>query len=641
MPNFFQDNEDLQFYVNQELSWDHLVKLVEPVLPTPDGPQNVAEAQEGYIDMMNVVGQFVAERIVPHVAKIDQQGLVLKDGKVTFPPELQSIMDQIAELGLHGMCLPRDLGGLNSPAMVYFIVSEMLARGDVSIMTHVGFHSAIATAMLLFSVDEGSATIDKTTAQVTKTRFDEEIKDIMTGAAWGCMDITEPNAGSDMAALTTKAELDENGQWWLTGQKIFITSGHGKYHFVIARSEPEAVEGLAGLSLFLVRTYEDLPNGERKHLATIDRLEEKLGHHGSATCSISFDRSAGVLVGKRGEGFKQMLLLMNNARLGVGFEALGLCESAYRMARDYAAERKSMGKTIDQHELIADYLDEMRTDIQGIRALAMYGAFNEETALRLKGLEGAIPEETELATKRRRRQQKIAASKSRRVTPLLKYLAAEKCVEMARRCLQIHGGVGYTKDYGAEKLLRDSLVTPIYEGTSQIQALMAMKDNLQHVMRNPQDFVKRVAQARWRSISARDPLERRVARMRGLSLAALQHLLSRTATDKIKGLTQVPVTTWPQAFTKNWDPKRDFAFAMLHAERLTRLLADAAICEILYDQARRHKERRDVLERYLDRAEPRSRFLYDEITTTGERMLSQLRPEEKRPEASTAKQRSA
>ena len=300
-----------------------------------------------------------------------------------------------------------------------------------------------------------------------------------------------------------------------------------------------------------------------------------------------------------------------------------------------------MGKTIDQHELIADYLDEMRTDIQGIRALAMYGAYHEEVALRLKHLEGAGLPEPELAAKRRRRQQKSAASKSRRVTPLLKYLAAEKSVEMARRCLQIHGGVGYTKDYGAEKLLRDALVTPIYEGTSQIQALMAMKDNLQHVMRNPQDFVKRVAQARWRSISARDPLERRVARMRSLSLAALQHLLSRTATDKIKGLSQVPVTTWPQAFTKNWDPKRDFAFAMLHAERLTRLLADAAICEILYEQASRHRERREVLDRYLDRAEPRSRFLYDEITTTGERLLATLRPEEKRSESSPEKQRIA
>ena len=194
--------------------------------------------------MINLVGQFVAEQITPHVAEIDRQGLELKDGKVTFPPELQSICDHIAELGLHGMCVPRELGGLNSPAMVYFITSELLARGDVSIMTHVGFHSAIATAMLLFSVSEGSADFDPKTAQVIKTRFDEEIKDIITGAAWGWMDITEPDAGSDMAALRARAELGADGRWNVTGQKIFITSGHGKYHFVIARTEP----GIRGAS---------------------------------------------------------------------------------------------------------------------------------------------------------------------------------------------------------------------------------------------------------------------------------------------------------------------------------------------------------------------------------------------------------
>ena len=117
---------------------------------------------------------------------------------------------------------------------------------------------------------------------------------------------------------------------------------------------------------------------------------------------------------------------------------------------------------------------------------------------------------------------------ARRATPLLKYLAAEKAVEMARRCLQIHGGNGYMREFGAEKLLRDALVMPIYEGTSQIQALMAMKDTLTGILRAPQAFVKRAAQARWRALSARDGLERRVARLQQLSLGAQQHLVTRT-----------------------------------------------------------------------------------------------------------------
>lgn len=630
MSNFFKDNEDLQYYVNHELKWEPLVKLVEHQLPAPDGPQSVEEAVETYKEILSLVGQFAAEQIAPNAAEVDREGLHLEKGEVIFPKKLTEIFDQLKEMGLHGLCLPRELDGLNAPLMMYFLTQELIARGDVSVMTHHGFHGAIAMAMILYSVAEGTTEFDKETGSIKSTRFAEEIADIAAGSAWGCMDITEPNAGSDMAALSSKATQDKDGNWFVTGQKIFITSGHGKYHFVIARTEsPKGAPwaGLEGLSLFLVPIYKDLPDGTRQNFATVDRLEEKLGHHASATCAITFENSPAKLVGKRGEGFKHMLLLMNNARLGVGFEGLGLCEAAYRLAKEYAEGRTSMGKTIDQHEIIADYLDEMRTDIQGLRALAVHGAYHEEVTHRLRMMESSGVKQTELERKRNQRRHKSSLAKSRRVTPLVKYLAGEKAVEMARRGLQIHGGVGYTREYGAEKLLRDSLVTPIYEGTSQIQALMAMKDTLTGVIRNPQDFVKRMAQARWRSISARDPMERRVARVQSLSLAAVQNLLSKTATDKLRNLTSQPLSTWPTAFLKNWNPKRDFSYAMLHAERLTKLLADAAICEVLYDQAQRHPERREVLERYIERAEPRCRFLHDEITTTGERILSLLKPE--------------
>ncbi|RYE98223.1 MAG: hypothetical protein EOO77_37620, partial [Oxalobacteraceae bacterium] len=409
-----------------------------------------------------------------------------------------------------------------------------------------------------------------------KTRFEKEIREIISGETWGSMDITEPNAGSDMAMLSSRAEQDANGAWHVTGQKIFITSGHGNYHIVIARHVPHgktSEPGLKGLSLFLVPTFETLADGTQKRHVVIDRLEEKIGHHGSATCSVIFDKSPAILIGNTGDGFKHMLLLMNSARLGVGFEALGLSECAYRLARDYAAERKSMGKTIDRHELIADYLDEMRTDIQGVCALCMYGAYHEETAQRLRIQESASAD-NEMDAARRKQMIKRHSAKARRVTPLLKYLAAEKSVAMARMSLQIHGGVGYSTEYGPEKLLRDSLVTPIYEGTSQIQSLMAMKDTLGAVLKNPQLWLRRKAQAHWRSVSARDPMERRVARLKSLSYASIQYLLKQVMAAKFKGVAAQPMNAWPEALRSSWDPKRDFSYGLLHAERLTKMLTD-------------------------------------------------------------------
>jgi alkylation response protein AidB-like acyl-CoA dehydrogenase len=618
--NFFDDNDDLKFYLDAGVDWAALTGVLEGDFKDPEGPKSHAEALESYRDILSLVGGYIAEQIMPHVAQIDKAGLHLQDGEVVEPAALTQIFEGIKEMGLHGIVLPRELGGMQMPTLNYFIIAEMLARADVSIMTHNSFHSAMALAMLLYSIDEGSTDFDPATGKILKTRFPEEMAEIARGDAWGSMDITEPNAGSDMAALASRAEQDAQGNWTVTGQKIFITSGHAKYHFVIARTEPAGTEGLKGLSLFLVKAFEKGADGATVRHATVDRLEEKLGHHASATCSVIFERSPATLIGRRGDGFRGMLLLMNNARLGVGFESIGVCEAAFRMARDYAAQRRSMGKTIDKHELIADYLDEMATDIQGLRALAMYGAFNEEMATHLE-TQARWKKLPELEHKRRAQAIKKHRRRSRRMTPLLKYLAAEKAVAMARSCIQIHGGVGYTQEYGAEKLLRDSLVAPIYEGTSQIQSLMAMKDTLMAVIKDPKTFVQRSAQHRWRALSARDPLERRVAKVQALCDSAVRHLLTHMMTDKLRGK---PISNWAQAISQSWDPRTDFAFAMLHSERLTKILTDTLICEVLLEQAKSHPQRRDVLERYLERAEPRCRGLLDEMHSTGTRLLSKL-----------------
>ena len=196
-------------------------------------------------------------------------------------------------------------------------------------------------------------------------------------------------------------------------------------------------------------------------------------------------------------------------------------------------------------------------------------------------------------------------------------------MEIARRAVQIHGGAGYIRETGVEKLLRDAMVFPIYEGTSQIQALMAMKDNLLAAVRAPGRFAKETAATRWRALASTSADERRVAGLRLQSQQAITHLVSRLAATKLGELRHHGVGSW-SAVMKDWDPKRDFALAMLHAERLTALLTDAAVGEILLEQVRRHPERRELLERFLERAEPRARAHLDRITTTGAGLLTRL-----------------
>ncbi len=629
MSSFFTDNDDLLFYFDRGIDWAPLVELTEYGWRAAGGPKSAGEAVPEYRAIMEMLGEMVATEVAPYGAELDREGARLEGGEAVEGERTKRIFQVFKDAELHRLCIPRELGGLNAPLLLYFLGGEMIARGDVSTMTHFSFHGGMGLAMLAFSIHEGSTVFDVPGGKIASTRFSSQIDELARGDAWGCMDITEPNAGSDMAALRARGELGADGRWYVTGQKIFITSGHGKYHFVIARTEElrsstDPMAGLSGLSMFLVKTYEDLPNGKRERYVTLDRLEEKLGHHGSVTAALSFDRAPAELIGQRGEGFKYMLTLMNNARVGVGFESIGVAEAAYRLARDYAAERRSMGKPIAEHEMIADYLDEMRTDIQGLRALAVASAYAEETAQKL-GFLSRFLEGDERGRARVATEQHAARAVSRRFTPLLKYLAAEKAVEIARRSMQIHGGVGYTKEYGAEKLLRDALVMPIYEGTSQIQSLMAMKDALLGIVKNPGAFARRTAEARWRSVSARDPLERSVARIQSLSLGAQQHLMAKTAGTKLRTLRGAPIGKWRGLLTSGWDPKRDFALAMLHAERLTHLMADEAIVEVLLAQAQAHPDRRELLERYLDRAEPRARALHHEITTTGSRILSSLR----------------
>jgi len=629
MASFLDDNDDLRFYLERGIEWEPLVQLTEWGFHRDDGFSSTAEAVEFYGDVLELVGSFAAEAIDPLTAQLDRDHPRLEDGEVVYPEATQELFDALDELELHGLCVPRELGGMNAPMLLFHMNSELFARADVSVCAHHGFHGGLAMAALVYSVMEGTTRFDTESKQITETRFQEVIDSIVQGGQWGSMDITEPDAGSDMAALRCRAEQADDGSWTVTGDKMWITSGHGKWHFVIARTEDagdpaDPFAGLEGLSMFIVPAFEEGPDGEPTRLHTeLVSVEDKLGHSASATVAIRFDGAPAHLVGQRGEGFRYMLLLMNNARVGVGFEALGLCEASYRLARDYAAQRGSMGKTIDRHEMIFDLLDEMYTNIQGIRALCMEAGWHEEVGQKLRVRLRLDPPADPDARADMERQAKRHQRAARRLTPLLKHIASEEAVAMARQCIQIHGGVGYSREVGAEKLLRDAMVMPIYEGTSQIQALMAMKDTLLDVVRRPQAFVRNGAAYRWRALSARDPLERRVARLQSLRHQAIRHLLTQLITGKLGELRTTRISAWADALSQ-LDPKRDFALAMLHAERLCRLLTQVAVAEVLLEQAQQHDDRDVVLERWLERAEPRCRAELDWITSTGHGVLSRL-----------------
>ena len=620
LANFYLDNDDLRFHVEQAFDWSELVALYENGYTDPEGFKTVDEALEFYREVLEIVGKFVATEVAPVVRKLDDHHPRLVDGEVVMPDEATRIFDGFRDMGLYGLNLPRSLGGLNAPFTTYFVITEMIARADTALVGRYGMHVGIAMSLLAYSLKEGSVEHDG--PLLLKTRFDQAIAEIASGEQFGCMVMTEPDAGSDLSAIRTKGVLGADGSWRLTGQKIFITSGHGQHQLVLAKTE-DSDEGLKNLSLFWV-PRKIQRDGKTVDNVKIDRLEEKLGIHASVTASLNYDNSEAELIGDRGQGFELMLMLMNNARLSVGFECIGLIEGAFRLAREFSAERVSMGQSIDKHEMIADYLEKMEVELKGLRALGFRAAYLTDLYNQLEiKLRLAPPTDPEELRALRKRIKKIKW-RARELTPLVKFQASEKAIELSSLALQIHGGVGYTTDYLIEKYVRDAYVTTIYEGTSEIQSLMALKDQLQKALKDLPRFLRVSAQSRVQSLSARDPLQRKLAGLQSKGYSAMQHILARIAKDKWSYVTDKKLTEWPHAFFTDWDARRDFGFGLLHAKRLTRILSEVAIARVLVKQAEQFPERRELAEQFLDRAAPVVNWMHEEIYHIGDSVLEKL-----------------
>jgi alkylation response protein AidB-like acyl-CoA dehydrogenase len=633
--NFFTDNDDLRFQLEM-VDWDSLVPLVEDPHPDTDGFTSGAEAKAFYFEMLEALGEFVANEVAPHWSELDEQHPEMKDGEVYDPPRMATIIKGLADLGAMGLTIPRRLGGMNAPLMVNNAFLEMLGRADVSCMSHYGFHGGIGQSMLLYSLEEGSVETDDN-GKIVKTRWDEEVARISAGKEWGAMVLTEPGAGSDLAVMRAKAVEQDDGSWRINGQKIFITSGHGEHHIVLARSEdPDTHPGLKGLSLFYCPAHIE-KDGARVRNFEIGGIEKKMGQHSAVAATLNYDDSYAELIGKRGQGFRGMLLLMNNARIAVGFEGVAVAEAAYRWAAEFAEERVTMGKPIAQHEMIAEYLDDMELSIRGLRAITFEAGYHEEIASRMQAAMKVNPPDDEDERAEKQHQVRRHKRKARHLTPLIKYFAGEESVRITRMAMQIAGGLGYIAEYPLEKWHRDALVLPVYEGTSQIQALMALKDNLQATIRNPGRFFGELASSRIDTMRG-DGLDRALARLKAIELSAKQNIVTRIGADKLGDLRGRPVRDLMRSFMKDWDPKRDFSFGLLHAERLTKILTDVAIAEVLVSQAKKaegtewEEERKELAESWIEKVEPRCKGVLGEIEATSgsliKRILSRKAPKQ-------------
>jgi alkylation response protein AidB-like acyl-CoA dehydrogenase len=614
--NFYLDNDDLRFQIENQ-DWQPLFDLIEPDTKDPDAPRNVEEAKVIYQEFLRTLGEYIAEKIDPKVHLLDEQHPTLKDGEMIDAPAMREFVKGLADMGAMAMPFPRHVGGYNLPWLVANAVCEMTARADLSLMTYYGFFAGLGLAFQFFALEEGAFKTSK--KKLTWTRFDKAMSEMAAGKTCGAMCLTEPQAGSDLAQIRTQARLDADGFWYLTGQKIWITCGHGEHHLVLARSEPEATHpGLKGLSLFYMPAHIE-KDGKLVRNFEIGGQEKKMGQHSSVTCTLNYDDSRAELVGLRGHGFRNMTLVMNDARLLVGLEGIGLSEKALRLARAFAEERVTMGKKIADHEMIADMLDEMEVETKALRALAFYAGYQEEMANRLKAYMRMNPAKDDEAREAQEAAHKKHKWSARLATPLIKYCASENAVKFARQTMQIMGGVGYMREYGAEKLMRDALILPIYEGTSQIQALMVLKDHLQHAMRNPAKFYSKMAAAKVQTIGGKHEAQKQLGQLKWLYYSAMQAILTRLVADKFGDLKGKALSDWKMAFLKTWDPKTDFSFGLLHAERFCQITAKLWMARVMVKQALNlqdesvKEERLQLAIRFMERAEPKMRGLLYEI----------------------------
>jgi alkylation response protein AidB-like acyl-CoA dehydrogenase len=572
--NYFSTNTDLTFYYEKVIDWDRLV----PLFAAPEDSTRPRETASSWREVLGVAGEYVGRQVSARAAEVDRLGTP-HTGDIKVSPPMAENLAGLAELGLMGLGIPREYGGEGMPFVVASAVFEMLARADPATMVQYAFYTSPAAMIMRFGSDR------------QKQRW---VPQLAHGEIIGWVAMTEPEAGSDVGNVSTTATRQDDGTWRINGRKQFISSGNGAVGVLLARAVPGS-KGLDGLAMFVVpRCVPHPEHGERENFE-VERAEEKVCINGSPTCALAFQDSYAEIMGSPGDGWRQITTFMNEARIAVGIQACGVAQASLTAAQDYAAQRVQMKKPIREHPLVAEMLLDMETTVAGLRALWMECAVAYDLVQgldrRLRELSEVDPERPLLETRKRRIERYL-----REMTPLVKYFGAEETIRVARTGMQIFGGYGVVKDYEVERFLRDSLILPIYEGTSQIQALMATKDLLKAVMRNPRSLLipgghssalGRVEMDRPLGKTYRAALRHFSAALGWLMLDVGRQLGPRRTAELLRGGGELA--------------EEDLGYVLLSAERLTEMLAYLHVGRLLAQQAHRWPERRPLAERFLKR----------------------------------------
>lgn len=450
MANFYKDNDGLKFQLSHPLM-KKIVDLKERNYADKDKYDYAAvdfdDAIDNYDKVLEIVGEICGETLAPNAEGVDHDGPTVENNRVIYAKGTQENHDTLAQAGLYGMSLPRQYGGLNFSMVPYVMAAEIVSRADA------GFAN-------IWGLQDCAETINEFASEEIKAEYLPRINKGETCS----MDLTEPDAGSDLQAVMLRATYNEaDGWWYLNGVKRFITNGDAGIKLVLARSEDGTSDG-RGLSYFVCENHKD-------NAIKVRRIENKLGIKGSPTCELVFTNAKAKLVGTRRMGLiKYVMSLMNGARLGVGAQSVGLSQAAYNEAVAYAMDRRQFGKAIVEFPAVYDLLATIKAKLQASRAILYETTRFVDVYKAYEAIENerALTKEEKLEYKE---YQRLADA----YTPMLKMFSSEYANQNAYDCIQVHGGSGFMKDYACERLYRDARILTIYEGTSQLQVVAAIR----------------------------------------------------------------------------------------------------------------------------------------------------------------------
>ena len=448
MANFYTDNKALQYHLRHPLM-KQIVALRERDYTQSEkfdyAPLDFEDAMDSYERVLDIIGEVCGDIIAPNAKDVDLEGPHHENGRVRYAKGTEENLKALNQAGLMGITLPRQYGGLNMSSIPYIMAADMVSRADAGFVNVWGLQDCAETINEFANEDQKERFLPRTCKGETLA-----------------MDLTEPDAGSDLQSVMLKATQDEDGTWRLNGVKRFITNGDGDISLVLARSEEGTRDG-RGLSMFI---YDKRDGG-----MTVRRIEDKMGIHGSPTCELVFKNAKAELCGDRKLGLiKYVMSLMNGARLGIAAQSVGVSEAAYQEAIAYARSREQFGKAIINFPAVSEMISNIKAKLDASRTL-LYECTRFVDMY--KSLE-AISRERTLAPEERKTM-KAYNRLADAFTPLAKGMTSEFCNQNAYDCVQIHGGSGFMRDYACERIYRDARITSIYEGTTQLQVVAAIR----------------------------------------------------------------------------------------------------------------------------------------------------------------------